>query len=311
MAKYVIDEKTLTDIANAIRSQKGTNGKISTENFADEIKGILTEGTSYETLKGVIDRSITELHIPTDITTIGFAAFWACVNLTEIVIPDNIITVSAYGFNNCTRVKKLTIGNGVTTIDSYGFCGLLTLDEPITIPNNVKTLGVLAFSGCKSTPKIVVGSGVTSIGNTAFSDCVKCLEFDFSNHTSFPTLGTNVFSGINTNAKIIVPEGLYDTWIKATNWVDWREHIVNTNDEFIVINGLYAKVGMTWREWVSSDYNDGNYYIDGNCIKDHRNDNSGASQYQLYYVDSEGTSNNVHPDDKIINCAAGTEYIVW
>ena len=44
MSKYVIDSETLTDIADAIRSKTGGSGAIATEDMADEIGAIPSEG---------------------------------------------------------------------------------------------------------------------------------------------------------------------------------------------------------------------------------------------------------------------------
>lgn len=280
--KYLIEGETLQKIADSIKAGKGTTEAIPVGNFSDEISDIVNG------FSGVIDRSITEINIPDKVTKIGDYIFILCTQLSKITFHDNITYIGDYALAN-TRISGI-----------------------VSLPKNLTTIGLFAFRGCSSIEKFVFGDKVQSIDNTAFADNTICLEYDFSKCKSIPTLGNNAFRGINANAKIIVPEELYTQWASATNWVDWREHIVNTDDEFIVINGLYAKVGMTWREWISSDYNDGNYYIDGNCIKDHRNDyDPEISQYQLYYKDINGTSNNVYPDDKIINCAAGTEYIVW
>ena len=53
MAKYVIDEKTLTDIAESIRMKKGTTAEITPEDMPSEIAGI-TGGGEAEDLDAVL-----------------------------------------------------------------------------------------------------------------------------------------------------------------------------------------------------------------------------------------------------------------
>lgn len=48
MAKYVIDESTLTDIANSIRTKKGTSDIIKPEKMSEEIASIEAGGAPYE-----------------------------------------------------------------------------------------------------------------------------------------------------------------------------------------------------------------------------------------------------------------------
>ena len=67
---------------------------------------------------------------------------------------------------------------------------------------------------------------VVSIGNSAFYNCYNMLEYDFSEATSIPTLGTSAFYGINPLCKIKVPSALYDEWIATANWSDYADYIV-------------------------------------------------------------------------------------
>ena len=55
--------------------------------------------------------------------------------------------------------------------------------------------------------------------------------YDFSQHTAVPTLSnTGVFTSIQSDCKIVVPDALYDTWIAATNWSTYSSKIVKASE---------------------------------------------------------------------------------
>ena len=60
-----------------------------------------------------------------------------------------------------------------------------------------------------------------------FYYCYSVKFFDFTRHTSVPTLSnTNAFSSIPADCEIRVPAALYDEWIAATNWSTYASKIV-------------------------------------------------------------------------------------
>ena len=107
----------------------------------------------------------------------------------------------------CNMLRKVEIGTGVTNIRND------------------------AFYSCYSLASVVIPNSVTSIGSEAFSSCYGMAFYDFSNHTSIPTLSnTNAFKNIPSDCKIIVPDNLYDTWITATNWSKYASYIIKKSD---------------------------------------------------------------------------------
>jgi hypothetical protein len=93
--------------------------------------------------------------------------------------------------------------------------------------NGATSIGTRAFSNCSDLSSISLPNSVTSIDNYAFYNCSNCLIYDFSNHTSVPTLAsTNAFTNTNFSKKIIVPDALYDSWKAANNWNSSTNSIV-------------------------------------------------------------------------------------
>jgi hypothetical protein len=71
---------------------------------------------------------------------------------------------------------------------------------------------------------------VTSIGGTAFANCNGMAFYDFTEHTSVPTLAnSNAFTGMPADCEIRVPAALFDEWKAATNWSAVADNIVGVS----------------------------------------------------------------------------------
>ncbi len=170
--------------------------------------------------------SLTSVVIGSSVTSIGDSVFYHCTSLTSVVIPDGVTTIGQSAFSACYALTSIVIPDSVTTISSFMFYNCTSL-KSVVIGASVPNINYGMFSGCTSLTSIVIPDSVAYIATEAFKDCTNCLEYDFSNCTRVPALtNTNAFTGINANAKIIVPNNLYNEWIAATNWSSWADYII-------------------------------------------------------------------------------------
>ena len=146
--------------------------------------------------------------------------------LRKVEIGDGVTSIGEYSFYSCYSLENVSIPNSVTSIGSYAFYSCYSLVN-VLIPNGVTSIGASVFSSCYSLVNVSIPESVTSIGASAFAECYGMKFYDFTSHTSIPTLsGTNAFNNIPSDCEIRVPANLYDLWIKATNWSSLVDKIV-------------------------------------------------------------------------------------
>ena len=170
--------------------------------------------------------ALNSVTIPDGVTSIGESAFYQCLALNSIIIPSSVTSIGNSAFENCYALHSITTPDNATSIgkSAFRFCYSLT---SIMIPDGVTSIGDTTLNGCYSLASIMIPGSVTSIGVSAFYNC-NCISFyDFTNHTSVPTLSnTNAFTGIAADCEIRVPAALVDEWKAATNWATYADHIV-------------------------------------------------------------------------------------
>ena len=55
--------------------------------------------------------------------TIGYMAFWNCVNLRSVEIPDSLLRIEDSAFSSCSSLKKINIPDSVEDIAEDAFLG--------------------------------------------------------------------------------------------------------------------------------------------------------------------------------------------
>lgn len=125
--------------------------------------------------------------------------------ITDLVIPSTVTSIGGYAFYKCSGLKSIVIPNGVTTIGVsafYGCSGLTT----ITIPESVTSIGETGE---------YLGSGV-------FSGCDKLTSILSLNSTPPTSKEGRLISLNYENCVVWVPKGSAAAYKKATGWKDFK-----------------------------------------------------------------------------------------
>ena len=173
----------------------------------------------------VNDVLVTNLTIPSSVTSIGCYAFYNCTSLTGVTIPDSVKNIGIYAFAGCKGLTSVEIPDSVTSIGDYAFSdctGLtevyynaravadLTYDSSVfenagtatdglkaIFGESVEKIPVALFYDCKGLTSVIIGNNVTSIGDKAFYNCKGLVEIsynakaaEYSDYFAFNNAGT-------------------------------------------------------------------------------------------------------------------------
>ena len=180
--------------------------------------------------------SLSEIVIPSSVTSIGDGAFSRCSSLKYISIPKSVISLNGNPFARwdgkleCLspnfvyeddvlfnkdksriisfrnqNIKSYVIPSSVTSIGDSAFSWCSSLSE-IVIPSSVTSIGDGAFYDCYSLSEIVIPSSVTSIGDSAFSYCSSLSEIVIPSSVS--SIGDSAFSDCRSLSEIVIPSSV-------------------------------------------------------------------------------------------------------
>lgn len=167
--------------------------------------------------------------------------FDTCYSLRSIDV-SRFVTSSVTDFRNmfcyCFSLRTLDISSfdfSAQTNNGYNSSFILnaTYLNSLTLPadGNMSYISGSFLRYCRSLKTVVFPSSVTYIATYALGEMSSVLVYDFRNAAAVPTLaGTTAFNASNTNAKIVVPDSLYDSWVAATNWSSFSSQIVAASD---------------------------------------------------------------------------------
>jgi len=171
--------------------------------------------------------SLKYVTIPSSVTTMGSRLF-SNSSLEIVSLPNNLSqNDGASEFYKNYNIKRICLTTKESTpASNYYQC--YSLKEIIGEYYNATSS---SFRECKSLATLKFSAETMYVLSTTFYNCNSIKIFDFTECTSVPSLGnTNAFTGISSDAKIVVPDSLYDSWIVANNWSTMANYIVKESE---------------------------------------------------------------------------------
>ncbi|MST78843.1 leucine-rich repeat protein, partial [Prevotella copri] len=214
--------------------------------------------------------SLSEIVIPSSVTSIGDSAFDTCSYLSEIVIPSSVTSIGERAFSSCTSLKYISIPKSVIGLNGNPFANwngklkclspnfvyeddiLFNKDksriisfrnqniETYVIPSSVTSIDDWAFYGCYSLSEIVISSSVTSIGDSAFSWCLSLSEIVIP--SSVTSIGKGAFSSCSHLSEIVIPSSV-------TSIGDWAFSYCFSLKYISIPKSVISLNGNPFAEW--------------------------------------------------------------
>lgn len=184
----------------------------------------------------------------------GYYTFQSCQAIEAVKMNQDGNKYSYFysgAFKDCISLTKVTTKNVYYIYESAfeGDAQLIGIDNNDN-PTQVRLLYTTeiqanAFNGCSSITTLNIGSSTqtsfSSFGNQALKDCSN-LESVTLNTLTPPTLGTDVFSGLKSDARFYInPNNSYKSVSNYANNDSWKVWFDGTNANY----SLYAYVNKT------------------------------------------------------------------
>ncbi|MBR5687825.1 MAG: leucine-rich repeat protein [Prevotella sp.] len=136
---------------------------------------------------------ITNLTIPSGVTSISAYAFQDCTGLTSVSIPSGVTTIGEMAFSGCTSLTNASIPTSVIAVDedafkdtpffdnqtglvylggvAYKYNGDMPANTSIDIRQGTVTIAPSALSFCTNLTSVTIPESVTTISQRAFQCC--------------------------------------------------------------------------------------------------------------------------------------------
>ena len=164
---------------------------------------------------------LTNITLPSSVTSIDTWAFADCVSLTSIILPNSLTNIGENAFYGCNKLRNITLPEGLITIGESAFCGCGSL-KSIALPQSLISIDYYAFEACSGLEKVIIDS-ISAFAQNDFSDNPLYyaehlyLSSDIENEITEITaedfngckkISDFAFAGMNNLTSIIIPNSV-------------------------------------------------------------------------------------------------------
>lgn len=158
-------------------------------------------------------QELTDLRIPSSVTSIGNNAFAYCRDLKNMTLPSGVTSIGGHAFKCCSSLTSVTLPSSLTSIgyEAFEMCGFKTL----ILPSSLTEIGQGAFANCIRLKSLTLSPSLTSIGIRAFNGCANLRTLTIpSGLTSIDSLKKYDFEFQKSEPIFVAPsmESVYVGW---------------------------------------------------------------------------------------------------
>ena len=133
MAKVLVNENNLTNIANAIRGKNGSTNTYKPSEMAAAITAISGGGGGGGNEKAIIERTFSGIYTNNEITKIGDYAFAGLKNNITGINAPNVESIGEYAFRGCGNIQSINMPKVKTIgVNAFGYNVYTTMPKCVT-----------------------------------------------------------------------------------------------------------------------------------------------------------------------------------
>ena len=204
---------------------------VVSSNYSCQGIAVVPEGVTTVGNSAFYDGLISEIQLPTTLTTIADSAFSGATNLESADIPNSVRTIGSNAFNgtglysvrllgpNVTlgnasfaqmrQLNTVEIGSGVTDIPNSAFYNNFSYSiTSLTLGNNIRTIGFASFVGA-GISTLDIPNSVTEIGERAFENTASLISVNFG--ANLQSIGPGAFQQsvpVSNLTEIVIPDSV-------------------------------------------------------------------------------------------------------
>lgn len=181
MSEYLIQDTTLTAIADAIREKTGGTDQMTPDQMATEISNIQASGGGDDSsLKGIIERTVTNPTLPGDLTKIGNYVFYYYTSLNLACLPEGITSIGDYAFAYCKNLALTSLPAGITIVNNNSFNGCTGLTSITFEGTPTEKIASNAFKGCTNLTSINVPWAEGAVANAPWGATNATINYNYT-----------------------------------------------------------------------------------------------------------------------------------
>ena len=155
---------------------------------------------------------LTELTLPNSVTSIGESAFWDCTGLTELTLPSSVTSIGAGAFGDCSGLSKITSLAEIPPVCGYSvFYGVNKTNCKLIVP----IVSVIAYKQAEVWNEFSNISGFSGVEDTvADGNTIRVIgnqieiSGDFTSVEVYGVNGTLIYKG-KDNVVTVPSAGIY------------------------------------------------------------------------------------------------------